>query len=456
MKVVNSPSDGGLRPSTSGKCLFSTAPADGTFYKAHLSAASEYFTHNTSVQFNAIGADMSGNAAEIPVETYWQLADTSYCTISDGLFVSNGKEGKVTAQLVYNGEVVGEASVTVVLPEITFRNETIVIGYGDSMALPIEVMTNEGRNTVAYNSSDIVYALSDNGLGTIVGNEFTACDITSGLKEGTIIAVICGQTDKAITAKIRFGKASEIVYDYEDGQFPIDTSKRGNIGGDDAPDTGEYIYGWHINDTRVNGHFLYRNYAKKNYTPIGYDISTKLYLADRTNGMVRNGYYAMGINIDWTDFTASCHGQMDIHLPEPLDLTDATSVGFWMYIPSEVVMDSMQVSAGFRGGHIDYKLASYFTVTAGIDNGGWYYFSWDVLDGYQTLDYIQINSHYTAGEGNYNYYQNVTYYIDDITVDYSDVTIDRENPYFTGISITDENGNGVKFQVKPLLQTMST
>ena len=444
LKVNNSPSDGGLRPSTSGICFISTAPADGTFYKAHISADSEYYTPNSSVKFNAIGADMAGNAAEIPAEAYWQLSDVSYGTISDGLFVSNGKEGTVKAQLVYNEEIVGETSVTIVLPEIAFKNDTIVIGYGDTMHLPIEVTTNEGRNTVAYSVGDIVYTLSDNGLGTISGDEFTACDIASGLKEGTITAVICSQTDKAVTTKIRFGKASEIAYDYEDGQLPVDTSKTGNIGGDDAADTGEYIKGWHINDTRANGYFSYRNYAKKNYTPIGYDISTELYLVDHSTGMVRNGNYAMAVNIDWTDVTASCHGQMDIHLPESLDLTEATSVGFWMYIPSQIVMDSMQVSAGFNSGRVDYKLNQILSSDDGIDNGGWYYFSWEVLDTYKTLDYIQINSHYTAGEGNYNYYQNVTYYIDDITVDYSDATIDRENPYFTSMSITDENGNGVE------------
>ena len=444
LKVNNSPSDGGLRPSTSGICFISTAPADGQFYRAHISADAEYYTPNSKVQFNAVGTDMAGNEVEIPVDAYWQLADSSYGTISDGLFVSNGKEGKVTVQLVYNGEVVGEGTVTIVLPDISFRNETIVIGYGDTMLLPIEVTTNEGRNTVVYKEGDIVYTLSDAALGTLDGDNFTACSEDAGLTGGTITAIICGQTDKAVTANIRFGKASEIVYDYEDGQLPIDSSKTGNIGGDDAEDTGEYIYGWHINDTRANGHFSYRNYTKKSYTPIGYDISTDLFLADRTNGMVRNGNYAMGINIDWTDVTASCHGQMDIHLPESLDLTDATSVGFWMYIPSEMVIDTMQVSAGFSSGRVDYKLAQYFTSTDGIDNGGWHYFSWPVLETYKTLNYIQINSHYTAGEGNYNYYQNITYYIDDITVDYSDATIDRENPYFTGMSITDENGNGVE------------
>ena len=443
LKVNNSPSDGGLRPSTSGICFISTAPADGEFYTAHVTTENTYYTPGSSVQFNAIGTDMVGNEAEIPENAEWTLDDGSMGSIDkNGLFTSNGKEGNVTAQLIWGGNVVGKGTITIVLPDIAFKNETIVLGYGDTMPLPISVTTNEGRNDVTYAEGDIVYTLSDDALGTINGDLFTACDASTGLVGGTITAVICGQSDKAITASIKFGKASEIAYDFEDGEFPIDTSNTGNIGGDNAEDTGEYIYGWHIADTRQNGHFSYRNYSKKSYTPIGYDIRTNLSLVDRNSGLVRNGDSAMAIEIDWTYVTASCHGQMDIHLPSPLDLTDATSVGFWMYIPAEMVIDSMQVSAGFRGGRVDYKLNQLLSSKDGIDNGGWYYFSWDVQDTYKSLDYIQINSHYTAGEGNYNYYQHITYYIDDITVDYSDATIDRENPYFTSVKVTDENGEG--------------
>ncbi len=451
LKVNNSPSDGGLRPSTSGICFISTAPSDGTFYKAHISADSEYYTPNSAVQFKAIGTDMTGNEAEIPAEAYWQLSDASYGTISNGLFVSNGKEGQVTAQLIYNDEVVGEATVTIVIPDIAFRNETIVIGYGDSMVLPIEVTTNEGRNTVAYSAGDIIYTLSDNGLGTIVGDEFTACNITSGLKEGTITAVICGQTGKAITAKIRFGKASEIVYDYEDGQLPVDTSNTGNVGGDDAAETGEYTYGWHIADSRKNGYFGYRWGSSGKNTPIGADIPCNVYLVDKANGFVRNGNYAMGIDIDWTNVTASCHGQMQIHVPESVDLTDATSVGFWMYVPAELVTDSMQIRAGFlkkdgSSAAVTANITDHMGKNSGVNNGGWFYFSWEVLNTYKSFEYFEINSHYTAGEGSYNYYQNVTFYVDDLTVDYSDATIDRENPYFTSMTIADEYTNGVEME----------
>jgi hypothetical protein len=258
------------------------------------------------VQFNALGTDMVGTEVDIPADAVWQLTDASFGTIdNNGLFTSNGKEGTVAAQLIYNDEIVGEATVTIVLPDIAFKTETIIIGYGDTMVLPIEVTTNEGLNTVTYSDGDIVYTLSNAALGTVDGDKFTACSEEVGLTDGTITAVICGQTDKAVSAEIRFGKSSEIAYDFEDGVFPVDTSKTGNIGGDDAADTGEYIYGWHINDTRANGYFSYRYYAKKSYSPIGYDIPAKVYLVDSTTGMVRNGNYAMGIDIDWTNVTAS-------------------------------------------------------------------------------------------------------------------------------------------------------
>ena len=443
LKVNNSPSDGAERPTTTGILFISTAPADGELYKAHVSTENVYYTPNSEVQFDAIGTDMAGTEVEIPADATWTLNDSSFGTIDDnGLFVSNGKEGKVTAQLIQNESVVGEASITIVLPDFAFRQDTIVIGYGDTLMLPIDVTTNEGRNTVTYSPEDIVYTLSDDALGTIDGDMFTACDSSTGLTGGTITAVICGQTDKTISAEIRFGKASEIVYDYEDGQLLIDTEP------EVAPAEGE-PYGWFIRDTRANGHFAYRFFTKKNYTPVGMDIPAQVYLVDRENGMVKNGNYAMGIDIDWTNVTASCHGQVDVFPAESVDLTDATRVGFWMYVPAEIVTDSMQIRAGFLNQNgsssaVTANLADMMGTNSGVENGGWFYFSWDVLDSYKTFEYFQINSHYTAGEGSYNYYQDITYYIDDLTVDYSDATIDRENPYFTSMTIADEFTSGVE------------
>ena len=439
LKVNNSPSDGAERPTTSGILFISTAPADGAFGRAHISADNTYFTPGSKVEFDVIGTDLAGTTVDIPADAVWQLKDASFGTIEDGVFTSNGKEGEVTVQMVYEGKVVGETTITIVTPDIAFRNETIVIGYGDSMPLPVDVTTNEGRNPVTYADGDIVYTLSDENLGTIVGDQFTACDADSGLTSGTITAVICGQTEKAVTATIKFGKASEIAYDFEGDEFLIDEDP------EVAPAEGE-PYGWFIRDTRANGYFAYRFFAKKAYTPVGLDIPAKVYLTDK---MSRNGDQAMGIDIDWTNVTASCHGQMDIFLPESLDLTDATRVGFWFYVPAEIVTDSMQFRIGLKttsGGYtsVNSNYADMIPSGSGVDNGGWVYLSWEVLDTYAALEYIQINSHYTTsgGQNSWNYYQDATFYIDDITVDYSDATVDRENPYFTSMTIADDYTNG--------------
>ena len=444
LKVNNSPSDGAERATTSGIFFISTAPANGEFYKAHVSTESDYYTPNSAVQFNAIGTDMVGGEAEIPAEAQWVLADATMGEIdNNGLFLSNGKEGEVGAQLVYNGKVVGESTITIVTPEIRFKNDTIVIGYGDSTPIPIEVTTNEGRNEVAYKEGDIVYTLSDENLGTIVGGTFTACDENTGLTGGTLTAVLLGQTDKAITAEIRFGKASEIVYDFENGEFIYDEDPGV------APAEGE-SYGWAIMDTRRASYHGYRYYSvNSNYTPVTYDIDAKLYLADANTGLVRNGNGSMGVDIRWTNTTSSCHGQMLMFLPDPIVLTDATSFGYWIYIPSEMVTASMEFKAYVRTTEgktsaVTHKVKDLMAKNTGVDNGGWYYVSWDVLDHYTEVRYFEINSHYQAVEGNYNYYQNLTYYIDDITVDYSDATIDRENPYFTSMTIADEYTNGVE------------
>ena len=429
-----SPSDGAERATTHGILVISTAPATGEFVRAQITTEDKYYTPGSSVQFNAIGSDLVGTSAEIPADAVWQLTDSSFGTIdNNGLFTSNGTTGDVTAQLVYNGEVVGEASVTIVLPEISFKQDTLVLPYGESVALSMNVTTNGGLNTVSTKAGDIVFTLSDAAMGSIEGNVFTTTSDTA-VTGGTITAVICGDTENAVTADVKFGKASEIVYDYEDGQLLIDTEPEVD------PAEGE-PYGWFIRDTRSNGYFAYRFFAKKSYTPVGLDIPAEVYLVDKDNGEVKNGNYAMGIDIDWTNVTASCHGQVDVFLPESLDVTDATSVGFWMYIPAELVTASMQIRAGFLktdGGStaVTANVTDMMGANSGVENGGWFYFSWEVLDTYKTFEYFQINSHYTAGEGNYNYYQDVTFYVDDVTVDYSDATSDRENPYFADVTIS--------------------
>jgi exopolysaccharide biosynthesis protein len=60
LEVVNSPSDGSPRETTSGIMFVSTAPADGQFAVAHISTSDKYYTPGSTVEFDAVGTDLVG------------------------------------------------------------------------------------------------------------------------------------------------------------------------------------------------------------------------------------------------------------------------------------------------------------------------------------------------------------------------------------------------------------
>jgi hypothetical protein len=135
-----SPSDGDLRATTHGVLVISTAPSTGEFVRAHVETENEYYTPGSSIQFTAIGSDLAGSFAEIPEESTWQLSDVSFGSISDdGLFISNGKLGEVSAQLIYEGSVKGEAKVNLVNPDaIAFGGaEAYTVPFGESVDINI-------------------------------------------------------------------------------------------------------------------------------------------------------------------------------------------------------------------------------------------------------------------------------------------------------------------------------
>ena len=442
MELHCSPSDGAARATTHGILVISTAPATGEFVQAHISTEDRYYTPNSSIQFNAVGTDLVGTAAEIPEDIEWQITDDSMGTINEeGLFTSNGKVGTVTAQMVYNGEIVGEASIDIVMPEVSFKQSTMVLPYGEEAELSLNITTNEGLNTVTTKDGDIVFTLSDSAMGTINGNIFTTTTDTS-VTGGTITAIVCGDTENPITATVKFGKASEVLFDFEnDYELIIDDSATG--GAEDADTTKEYYYGWHINDIRIDQVYGYRWSGKKAYaTTIGVQMGKELYLVDETTGMVRNGEKALAVNIDWTSVTSMGSKQMNVWFPEAIDVSEATSFGMWIYITD---VDTVKNALTFRwqGFSKDGKsvalstsLANYLTPSCGFDDEGWYFISCDTLaNNLSTIDYFQIYAN-DASASYINPMSEYTFYVDDVTIDYSDATIDRENPYFTEVTIS--------------------
>ena len=437
-----SPSDGAERATTHGVLVITSAPADGEFVRAHITTDDQYYTPKSEVQFEAVGSDLVGTETEIPKDATWKLSDDKFGTIDEnGLFTSSGELGEVSAQLIYNNEIVGEATVEIVIPDISFKQDTLVLPYGEAAELTLNITTNDGLNTVTTKEGDIVWTLSDAAMGTIEGNIFnTTTDLS--VTGGTITAVICGDTEHAATATIKFGKASEIVIDFEDNyELIIDNSLTG--GDEDADVTKNYYYGWHMGDVRIDQFYGYRWTGFKTYqTSIGVQMGKDMYLVDDTTGEVRNGEKALAVNIDWTSVTSMGSKQMNVWFPEPVDVSEATSAGLWVYVPD---VDTIKNALTFRwcGYKKDGSVASIntsFKDLVGEDKGfsdeGWIYVSCDAVgNNLSTIEYFQIYAN-DASATYVNPMSNYTFYIDDVTVDYSEATIDRENPYFSSVTIS--------------------
>ena len=404
LKVNCSPSDGAERPTTHGILVISTAPATGEFNRATISSAHDYYTPGSSVQFSAVGSDLVGTAAEIPAEAYWQLADASFGTIdNNGLFVSNGKEGEVVVQLVYNGEVVGQDTINVVIPDsLSFVQSNITAPY--SKAVTLELVAKNGYHEVVLKDGDVLYALSDAAMGELNGNVFTATSDES-ITDGTVTATLTHNTAVTATANIAFGKASEIVYDFEGGDASIANIKLAYKSGYPA-ESGNWV--------------------------------DEIGVVTAENGKVRNGKYSMKI-VSRSNSTQTFSWQQTKYQGWGIDLTDAVSISFWMYIP-----EGSHGAEWDIGSAIPIKMGHEF-----VYGTGWQYFTVPVNtigSNVTSLNEIRLyRSDNNESATNYNsaehpnYYADITYYIDDITVNYSSAVDDNHAPIISNVLLSHDS-----------------
>ena len=400
LNVNCAPSDGAERATTHGILVISTAPSTGEFVRAKVAAPSDFFTPDSSVQFTAVGSDLVGAPAEIPAEAIWQLADPSMGTIENGLFVSNGTTGTVTAQLVYKGEVVGEDSINVVVPDaLVFSQPNMVVPYNKTVAL--DIVAKYGYNEVVLKDGDIQFTLSDDTMGVVTGSQFatTADETVTG---GTVTATLSYDTSVVAVANVTFGKASEIVYDFETGASSIENITIAYKSGYPAS-TG----GW----------------------------SDEISVVTAADGKVKNGNYAMKIASN-SNSTLTFSWQQTKYQGWNIDLTDAVSLSFWMYIPE-----------GSHGG--EWDIGSAIPVQLGhefVYGTGWQYFTVPVSDigsNVTSLNEIRLYiSDNSNGGTNYNsaehpnYHADIVYYIDDITVNYSSAVDDNHAPIISNVLLT--------------------
>ncbi len=423
LAVINSPSDGMLRDTTSGILFISTAPSDGQFYRAEVSVEHNNYTPNSVVTFSAVGTDLSGNPAEIPAEATWQIAEENMGTIEDGVFTSNGTTGTVTAQLVYDNQVVGEESINIVVPDtIEFDQPQMTIPFGKSANLSVTASIDGAE--IALKPSDIDFAFTED-IGTLDGFLFTSVseeEATATSADVTATLVF----DNAVTASasISLGRGSEVIFDFE---------------GENAADDWTY---YDYNVTLPKGNKL---------------VEDKTYLADAATGHVRNGEHSLGVEVDLTNAVSSGWVQYRLYYTgENFTKEGAIKLGFWVWFPEEAVADEIDV--GLRAYNASNTLVGTAKEVCNPDfavneqeEAGWHYFSLSIPSTYVSLIFgpTEDNNNSTFFFQFYNYQQTwqkdtamtvkndqgkFTYFIDDITLEYSTAADDTAAPVFSNFN----------------------
>lgn len=450
-----SPSDGAERPTTHGVLVISSAPATGEFVRATISSESDYYTPGYAVQFSAIGSDLVGTSAEVPAEAKWQLADTSFGTIDqNGLFVSNGKKGAVTVQMVYNDAVVGSDTINIVDPDaLSVGLSSITAPYGRDIKLQVSALYNS--KNVVFEDGAVTLSLSDAAMGTINGDVFTATTNES-VKEGSLIATYGTLTH---TVPVIFGKGSEVLFDFE---------------GYDVPE-------------------LHNN---KNYDAA---IQGELSYVTRETGQVKSGNGAMAFKVDFTQTNSAggwIYAGLNVNQEDDVVIpADAIRMGMWVYIPQEAVGLELDFRPWQNNGNGTYTRKDIIPFENGFatrfDESGWHYVSADissmgelVLPGINStrisekqqraaFEFYNPPNASTAnqydgsvGDAYRSINGTFTIYLDDLIIDYSTAVDDRELPTFPsviasygaldeGVALSGQtiDNNQVIFKTKPAEDT---
>ena len=424
VKIINRPSDGSERSISSGLIIASLAAPSNVFDRVAMTAEDEYVTPGTSTNITVTGVSASGSSADIPAEVTYEAENG---TISDGVFTAGNAAGDAVVKAVYNGKVVGSTTIHIAIPDsIAFTAENFTIPYGKSAELGIEAKT--GLNVIKTKPSDFTFTVTDAASGTLDGFTFTAAD-ESEIASTTITAAYNG-TELTTSAGLVFGKGSEVIFDFEDGT--------------------------------TNGFGL--SYSGYNY----YLPNSKVFVANKDNGQVHSGNYALGLNIDYSNSQESGYQMTALYQGKTSGNINyypgAIKLGTWLYIPDEYVglwvrwtvspITAVNDDGTYTLGNITSNAmdngAGGTGVVYSFDEPGWHYLTAD-LSQYKGLawkDFYYCMQFYISDRdgASYGYYAkdnhningDFTVYMDDVTLDYSTVVEDREAPVFSSVILGDE------------------
>ena len=444
------PCDGAQRPTAHGIFVASNVAPTGILDVVNVNAAYDIFAPKTEYTFSAEAIDTHGYAMDMPADAAWALSDASFGTIAGGNFVSNGKKGTVDVQVISGGKVVGSKTITVADPEVFKLSATsTVVPYSTAdkvrtIALPIVAMTGEANVYVDTNAVSVV--LSDTNAGKLDGFKFTATDDTSI----TAVNVTITYGEKKLTYAIEFGKGSEVIFDFESND------RKGFVGYAEAKK-------WCEENGVKNG--LFDSPYPHGGQMDAFTVATTLMGSSTNGGQVRNGDYALAWRFDNTDpdFEAWSYYYL-YNIGETVVLRDvandkkATALGMWVYVPEDAFVTSSGTGFSFQsylwvrkddGTFSPWAQHFMFTsaatgeqmnlnsaTNADIPESRWVYMSIDISKYDYVCTSIATDSNtmspvFLRSYAKPKYANEVTFYIDDITLDYSSAVDDRILPTIT-------------------------
>ena len=447
------PCDGAERPTINSILITSNVGPTGELNDVKVTGDYDYFAPGTTYTFGADAIDTHGYAMDMPADASWSLSDSSFGTISNGTFVSNGTLGDVDIQVESAGNVVGSKTITVANPEsLTLSATSTTLPYSTAdkprkVTLPIVAKIGEADVYLQPSLFNITSSVA--GAGTIDGFVFTAT--TDETIAGTAVTATYVPTDQALTYTISFGKGSETLWDFEDGD----------------------ISNWYGGSNDVKQWLTENGVAEADQLKtlisggqISFSEQSHTFLSTRENGgQVHNGNSALGVNFDFrnVEFNSWVYALL-FNVQDQYVLRDvangkkATALGMWCYVPEGFCNPagdtsgalSMQLTVyknpeGTSGTQLNFQFYSEKQkkrvslnqcTEADIPENRWVYLTADLTGSnyysltnpkgttYREPSFFRMYIKPTRA-------QELTYYFDDFTLDYSSAVDDRDAPLIT-------------------------
>ena len=443
------PCDGAERPTLNGVFIVSNVGPTGELNNVEIESDYDYFAPGTSYTFGADAIDTHGYAMDMPADATWSLSDAAFGTIENGTFVSNGTVGDVDVQVESAGAVVGTKTIHVANPtSLSLSATETTLPYSTAAkirTITLPMVAKIGENEVYTDGAYDISVNPSNG-GALDGMKFTATDDTSITQ--AVISINYVPTNQEFTYTVNYGKGSEILWDFEDGD------RHGFVGTEEA----EADLREHNVALTTYGDWSTPFRTLESGGQISWSNTTTTAISSVAEGGQAHGgdkSLAVTFNMKNTEFNSWVYSiiwniEGNTVLRDVANGQNANYFGCWCYVPkgfytlknngaqafqlqclkgnsSEGPFTNFSANMQYNGKNINALKES------DIPENRWIYIKANISG----ANFVKLNDPYVdiyRSPSVFRMYvkpseaQEMTYYLDDFTLDYSSAVDDREPP----------------------------